>query len=346
MSAVEVVLPGIVGPEGLRMVERPVPQPAPHEVLVQVEASGVSFDDMLMRRGTCLDSRTFPMVPGRDLAGVVTGAGSAVDPQLLGRRVAAVVQGGAWASHVTLPAAAVAPVPDALDATTAVSLAYPGLLAWHMLHDLADVRPGRVVVVPGAPGWVGTTLVQLARQSGAEVIGVSSTRQLAETTGLDFIPVDHWTTDVTKRVREIAPDGVDAVFDNIGGPNLPESWDLLNETGVLLSYGHFATRDLPGDPVARHKSLVAELARWSAESPGRQASTVDLFAAGPLDSGWAVTVLSALLASAAEGSLRPYVAGRYPLAKAAAALRDFEVGGMVGRVVLVTEFDRDSSAAV
>jgi NADPH:quinone reductase-like Zn-dependent oxidoreductase len=73
---------------------------------------------------------------------------------------------------------------------------------------------------------------------------------------------------------------------------------------------------------------------------------VDLFTAGPLDSGWAVTVLSALLTSAAEGSLRPYVAGRYPLTEAAAALRDFEVGGMVGRVVLVTEFDRDSSAAV
>jgi NADPH:quinone reductase-like Zn-dependent oxidoreductase len=335
---VEIVLPHAVEPEGLLLREKPVPRPGPGEALVQVEASGMSFDDMLMRRGACLDRRAFPMVPGRDLVGVVTAAGDAVDPGIVGRRVAAVVPGGGWATHVTVAAGALATVPDGLGAVDAVALAYPGLLAWHMLHDLAAVRPGQVLAVPGAPGWVGTTLVQLAGHAGAQVIGVSSTRQLAETSGLDFIPVDHWVEDVSERVRQLAPDGVDAVFDTIGGPNLPESWEQLTAAGVLVSYGHFATRDVPGDPVERHAALVARFDGWAATSPGRRAVIADLFADGPPDPAWSRTVLGGLFEAAAGGRLRPFVAATHPLGEAAAALRAFEVGGLVGRVVLVNEF--------
>ncbi|MEV0560514.1 zinc-binding dehydrogenase [Dactylosporangium sp. NPDC050588] len=334
MPAVEIVLPGPVEPEGMLACRRPVPVPAPHEVLVEVEASGMSFDDMLMRRGTCLDRRAYPMVPGRDLAGVVTATGDAADPRLVGQRVAAVVPGGAWATHVTVDAGALTPVPEPLGAVDAVALAYPGLLARYMLHDVARVQPGQVVVVPGAPGWVGTTLVQLARQAGVRVIGVSSTRQLAETTDLDFEPVDHWTEDVSARVRQLAPGGVDAVFDSIGGPNLAESWDQLGAAGILVSYGHNFTRDATGDPADRQAALTAQFDAWAAASPGRRAATADLFAAGPPDPAWAGTVLSGLFGSAAEGRLRPYVAATFPLAEAPAALRVLETGGQVGRVVL------------
>ncbi|MEV4510354.1 zinc-binding dehydrogenase [Dactylosporangium sp. NPDC049525] len=337
VPAVEIVLPHAVEPEGLLLREKPIPRPGPHEALIRVEASGMSFDDMLMRRCTCLDRRVFPMVPGRDLVGVVTEAGAAADPGLVGRRVAAVVPGGGWATHVTVAAAALTAVPDGLGAVDAVALAYPGLLAWHMLHDLAGVRSGQVLAVPGAPGWVGTTLVQLAGHAGAQVIGVSSTRQLAGVTGLDFIPVDHWVEDVSERVRQLAPDGVDAVFDTIGGPTLPESWEQLNKAGILVSYGHFATRDVPGDPVERHAALVAQFDAWAATSTGRRAVVADLFAAGPPDPAWSRTVLSGLFEAATGGRLRPYVAATYPLGEAAAALREFEVGGMVGRVVLVND---------
>lgn len=336
MPALQIVLPHAAGPDGLIPRECPVPRPAPLEALVRVEASGVSFDDMLMRRGTCLDRRGYPMVPGRDLAGVVTAVGDGADPRLTGRRVAAVVPGGGWATHVTVPADALAPVPDGLGAAEAVALAYPGLLARHLLHDVAGVRPGQVVVVPGAPGWVGTTLVQLARHAGARVLGISSTRQLAATTDLDFEPVDHWVEDVGARVRQLAPGGADAVLDNIGGPNLLESWEQLSPTGILVSYGHNFTRDEPGDPVGRHAELLARFAAWTA-APGehRRAVTADLFAGGPPDPARARTVLSGLFDAAADGRLRPYVAATYPLREAAAALREFEAGGLVGRVVLV-----------
>ncbi|MFF5229898.1 zinc-binding dehydrogenase [Dactylosporangium sp. NPDC000521] len=334
MPAVEIVLPGPVEPEGMVVRRRPVPVPAPHEALIEVEASGMSFDDMLMRRGTCLDRRAYPMVPGRDLAGVVIATGDAADPRLIGRRVAAVVPGGAWATHVTVDAGALTSVPEPLGAVDAVALAYPGLLARYMLHDVARVQPGQVVVVPGAPGWVGTVLVQLARRAGARVIGVSSTRQLAETTELDFEPVDHWTEDVFARVRQLAPGGVDAVFDSIGGPNLAESWEQLGPTGILVSYGHNFTRDMTGDPAELQAALTAQLAAWTAASPGRRASAVDLFAAGRPDPAWTSTVLSGLFAAAAEGRLRPYVAATFPLTDAPAALRALETGGQVGRLVL------------
>ncbi|MET7424990.1 zinc-binding dehydrogenase [Dactylosporangium sp. NPDC005555] len=329
MPALEMVLPGPVEPEGLLAQRKPVPRPAPHEALVEVEAAGMSFDDMLMRRGACLDRRTYPMVPGRDLAGVVTAVGGAADPSLVGRRVAAVVPGGAWATHVTVAVDALTPVPGTLGPVEAVALAYPGVLASHLLHDVAGVRPGQVVVVPGAPGWAGTTLVQLALQAGARVIGISSTRQLAGTTDLDFAPVDHWTEDVTARVLQLAPGGADAVFDNIGGPNLADSWEQLNASGILVSYGNNATRDTVVDQAALRDRFGA----WTAASPGRRAVTAGLFADGPP----ANTVLSGLFAAAAEGRLRPYVAATHPLADAAAALREFEAGGQVGRVVLTVQ---------
>jgi NADPH:quinone reductase-like Zn-dependent oxidoreductase len=345
MHGIEVVLPAPVAPHQLVVRPRPIPVPGPGEVLLRVLATGVSFDDMMMRRGSCAGVPPFPVVPGRDVIGVVERAGEGAEPGPAGQRVAAVLPSGGWASHVVLPAAGLVPVPEPLGTVEAAALAYPGVLAWYMLHEVARVRAGQTIVVPGAPGWVGTTLVQLATAMGVRVIGVSSTRQLAETSGLEFAPVDHWTEDVSKRVAELAPDGVDAVFDTIGGPNLRESWDQLTGEGILVSYGSFATRDQPGDAAARHLELTAMFASWQQEQPGRRATVVDLFADGAPAPATVHTALSPVFAAAAEGRLRPFVASVHPLTDAATSLAAFEVGGLVGRPVLTVPLDRDSSAA-
>ncbi|MFF8995965.1 zinc-binding alcohol dehydrogenase family protein [Streptomyces sp. NPDC014983] len=312
-------------PSALRPVRRELEPPAAGEVTIGVEAAGVSFDDMLMRRGTCPGQVGPPLVPGRDVVGVVTAVGAdGTGADLVGRRVAAVVGAGGWADGVNAPLGSVVPVPEGLSPVAAAGIGYAGVLAWYMVHRQARVAAGQTVVVPGAPGWVGTVLVQLADLAGARVIGVSSTRQLAETTRLRFDPVDHWVEDVPSRVAQLAPDGVHAVFDPIGGPNLAKSGGLLREGGALISYGNWFTRD---EPAARHRADLAAL-------DGRVIA-VDLFHG--LRHEELAGMLAEVLAFAAAGRIEPYIAAARPLAEAGSALAEFEQGGLVGRVVLTTE---------
>ena len=118
---VEVVLPGKVEPEGLRIRRGAVPAPGPGQVVIRMEATGVSFAEQQMRRGKYFDQPPFPFVPGYDLVGTVAATGEGVAPALTGTRVAAMVKIGGWASHVVVDAADAVPVPDGVDAATLIA---------------------------------------------------------------------------------------------------------------------------------------------------------------------------------------------------------------------------------
>ena len=145
-------------------------------MLVRVEATGVSFAEQQMRRGKYYDQPPFPFVPGYDLVGTVQATGEGVDPARVGERVAAVVKTGAWATHVLVDAGAPVPVPDGVDPAEAETVVVNGITAWQMLHRIARVRRGQTIVVLGANGGVGSTLVQLAADAGITVIGTASAR--------------------------------------------------------------------------------------------------------------------------------------------------------------------------
>ena len=213
---------------------REVPAPGPGQVLVRVEATGVSFAEQQMRRGKYYDQPKFPFVPGYDLVG-----------RAEGQRVAALTKVGGWADHVVLDRADLVPVPDGVSAEAAETVVVNGLTAWRMLHRAAKVRRGQTIVVLGASGGVGSVLVQLARHAGIEVIGTSGPKQLEQVRALGATVIDHRNEDVHARVRELAPDGVAAVFDHVGGPGINASWGLLAKGGTLVSYGSASTRDLP-----------------------------------------------------------------------------------------------------
>lgn len=176
VERVEVVLPGKVEPEGLQFHRGPVPAPAAGQVVVAMEATGVSFAEQQMRRGRYYDQPPFPFVPGYDLVGTVLAVGEGVSAALLGKRVAALTKTGGWASHVALTAADVVEVPDGVSPVDAETAVVNGITAWQMLHRKARVRAGQTVLVHGANGGVGSILVQLALAAGAQVIGTASTR--------------------------------------------------------------------------------------------------------------------------------------------------------------------------
>ncbi|MFF4587929.1 medium chain dehydrogenase/reductase family protein [Streptomyces sp. NPDC001388] len=335
---VEVVLPGKVEPEGLLIRHGEVPAPGRGQVLVRMEATGVSFAEQQMRRGRYYDQPPFPFVPGYDLVGTVLATGEGVDPGLAGLRVAALVKVGGWASHVALDAADVVAVPEGVGAAEAETLVVNGVTAWQMLHRKARVRAGQTVVVHGANGGVGSVLVQLARAAGARVIGTASARHHAALREQGVTPVDYRAEDLAARIRALAPGGVDAVFDHVGGRGIVDSWRLLAPGGTLVSYGSASTRDAEGSKQAPVLKLLGRVWLWNALPNRRRACFFNVWAGRALSRNRFRARLRAdltqVFGALQRGEVTARIAARLPLARAADALRLAESGTVAGKVVL------------
>ncbi|MFE6925553.1 medium chain dehydrogenase/reductase family protein [Nocardia sp. NPDC057663] len=336
-TATEIVLPGRVEPDGLLVTRRDLPAPEAGQALVRVEASGVSFAEQQMRRGKYYDQPAFPFVPGYDLVGTVTAVGADVDPALIGTRVAALTKIGGWASHAVLDAADLVTVPASLDAAEAETFVVNGITAWQMLFRTAKVRAGQTVLVHGANGGVGSTLVQLARANGIHVIGTASARHADAVRALGATWVDY-RGDVPHQVRALAPEGVDAVFDHIGGPGIDDSFALLAPHGTLVSYGTAATKNDVGNSRLPVLKLLAQILLWNALPNKRSAHFFNLWAGKRNRNRFRARItedLGKVFDLAARGDLRAQVAARVPLAEAARAMELAESSTVVGKVVIV-----------
>ena len=333
----EIVLPGVVEADGLQLRTSPVPAPGAGQVVIRMEATGVSFAEQQMRRGRYYDQPPFPFVPGYDLVGTVAAVGAGVDPALLGQRVAALTKVGGWASHVTVDAADAVTVPAGLDPAAAETVVVNGITAWQMLHRKAQVKSGQTILVHGANGGVGSTLAQLGRLAGVRVIGTAAPRHHARLRDLGVLPVDYHG-DVAAAVREIAPRGVDAVFDHLGVRSLPVSWRLLAPGGTLVSYGSATTRDDTGNKQLPVLKILARVWAWNALPNGRHAYFYNIWAGRALGRdrfrARLRDDLTQVLQAMAEGHITAQIAARFPLASAADALRLAESGTVAGKVVL------------
>jgi len=333
----EIVLPGLVEPEGLQLQTSPVPAPGAGQVVIRMEATGVSFAEQQMRRGRYYDQPPFPFVPGYDLVGTVAAVGTGADPALLGQRVAALTKVGGWASHVVVDAAAAVPVPAGLDPAAAETVVVNGITAWQMLHRKARIRSGQTILVHGANGGVGSTLAQLGRLAGVRVIGTAAPRHHARLRDLGVLPVDYHG-DVAAAVRAIAPGGVDAVFDHLGGRSLTVSWGLLAPGGTLVSYGSATTRDDSGNKQLPVLKILARVFAWNALPNGRHAYFYNIWAGQALSKerfrARLRDDLTQVLRAMAEGHITAQIAAQFPLERAADALRLAESGTVAGKVVL------------
>jgi NADPH:quinone reductase-like Zn-dependent oxidoreductase len=338
--ATEIVLPGKVEASGLRVRTRELPAPAAGQVVLRMDATGVSFAEQQMRRGKYYDQPAFPFVPGYDVVGTVTAVGPDVDTGMVGRRYAAVTKVGGWASALLLDAADLVPVPDDVSAAAAETVVVNGITAWQMLHRTARVPAGGTIVVLGANGGVGSTLTQLARHAGITVLGTASPRHHDLVRELGATPVDYRDPQLYQRIRELAPDGVDAVFDHVGGTGLKDSWRLLRRGGTLVSYGTAATKDDEGNsrlPVLR--SFVRLLA-WHYLPNGRSAHFYNFWAGKRRLDTFRARLnedLTQVLALVAAGVLTPQVAAEFPLTDAGAALALAESRTVAGKVVIVPQ---------
>src|SRR5262245_2977477 len=248
MRHARVVVSHYGGPDALRVIEEERPEPRKGEVRVRVLAAGVAMPDIMARQGIHPETPRVPYTPGWDLVGEVDRLGDGVTGIEPGLIVAAMPIHGAYAEYVCLPQGDPVPVPPGLDASQAVSLILNYITAYQMLHRSARVKPGQRVLFHGASGGVGTALLQLGRLAGLEMYGTCSARGAAAVSALGGTPIDYRDRDVVKEIRRLTRDGVDAVFDPIGGSHLWHSREALRPGGRVVGYGN--TTSLRGEGLA------------------------------------------------------------------------------------------------
>src|SRR5947207_7904147 len=240
------------GPDELRVVEEECPEPKDGEVRVRVLAAGVSLPDIMARQGIHPETPRVPFTPGWDLVGVVDRLGSGVSGIKPGQIVAAMPIHGAYAEFVCLPQRELVPVPSGLDAAEAVSIVLNYITAYQMLQRSAKVRPGQRVLIHGAGGGVGTALLQLGRLAGLEMYGTCSSRGASAVSDLGGVPIDYQHQDFVKEIHRLTREGVDVVFDGIGGTHMWRSRQALRPGGKVVAYG--LTGSLRGGRLASGRS--------------------------------------------------------------------------------------------
>lgn len=333
MQVTEAIMPRRGDYTLMRLRTRELPPPGPSEAVVRVEAAGVAFTDLMIARGLYPPGRRFPIVPGCDLVGVVTQAGPGVPGALVGRRVCALLTGGAWADHVTLPAAALAPVPRSLDPARAVAVVLNGLTAWQLVHRAANVRAGQAVLVAGASGGVGRLAVQFARLAGADVVGTASPQHHDRVRALGAEPLDYRDPALAARLRDLAPEGFDVVLDQTGGPLTRVLYSTLRRGGVLVSSG--------GAADARQSffaSVTRQLVRVTSLKLRPDGRRVRFFGLRDRPGPARTAVhgdLATIFALLQDGRIDPCLGSRHPLAEAGQALTSVSAGRAPGKMVLV-----------
>lgn len=209
-------------PSTLELSDAPMPKASPGTVVIRVERASVNPVDWKVMAGGLnpLIDAVFPVIPGWDVAGVVEQLGPDVREFSVGDRVASygredVIHGGTFAEYVALPAPSVAAIPDGVDIDSAAGLPLAGLTALRCLETL-ELTADDTLLIHAASGGVGFAAAQLARETGARVIGTASARnhEKLETIGVEAVT---YGEGLVERVRELAPDGVSAVSDFVGG---------------------------------------------------------------------------------------------------------------------------------
>jgi len=343
MRQKRVVVTHYGGPEAITVIEEDRPTPRSGEVRVRVSAAGVSLPDVLAREGVHPETPVVPYTPGWDLVGTVDQVGEGVTGFELHQTVAAMPIHGCYAQYVCVPQRKLVLVPAGLDPAEAVAVILNYITAYQMLHRSVKAQAGQRMLVHGAAGGVGTAMLQLAKLAGVQMYGTCSAQGAAVVRELGGIPIDYKAANFVDEIRRLTGDGVDAVFDGIGGDNLWRSRSALRQGGRVVVYG-FQSKIRGGRMVSRSEGRhpireSAELGwlvvrNWF--KPGRKGmvpySIQWLMRFKP---AWFHQDLLTLLNLLKQGQIRPLIAWRLPLEEARRAHEMLGEGGVLGKIVLV-----------
>jgi NADPH:quinone reductase-like Zn-dependent oxidoreductase len=346
MTSVQITRFG--GPNVLRAVESPSPPLTPDGVRIAVRASGVSFADVQMRMGLYPEAPRLPFVPGYEVAGVVTEVGPRAGSFRPGDRVIGVPRFGGYATEIVLPESQVRATPAHLDDAEAAAIPVSFLTAWFALVDMARVRSGDRVLVPGAAGGVGMAAVQIAVREGASVVGLVGSpakREAVLSLGArEVFTYEEWAGRAGPGRRDgrtrTATREFDVIVDPRGGAALRDSIGRLAEAGRVVSYG---VSDMVRGPRRSITRTLATLLRTPLLNPiGLGMRNQGVFGMNVLrlfdtESGMriAARAMDGVLEVFQQRGFRVIVGGKWPLAQAGNAHAFLQGRTGVGKVVLV-----------
>jgi NADPH2:quinone reductase len=321
MKAIQVSRTG--GPEVLKLVDLPIPEPKPNEAVIQIKAAGVNFVDVYFREGRY--PAPLPFVNGQEAAGVAIATGAEVTTFKVGDRVAYTGALGSYAEYAAVPADRLVKIPDELDFTQAAAAMLQGMTAHYLCHSTYPVKRGETALVHAAAGGVGLLLVQMCKLIGARVIGTTGSEEkakLAREAGADEVIIYSAQDFETETKRLTEDKGVHVVYDGVGKDTFAKGLNVLRPRGFMVIFGGASGAVPPFDllELTKHGSLYVT-------RPSLQhyiASREEL----EQRSGKVLQMITA-------GDLKIRIHKTYPLAEAETAHRDLEGRKTTGKLLLI-----------
>ncbi len=323
MRAVEISSPG--GPEVLTLVDRPVPVPAPGEILIRIVAAGVNRPDALQRAGAYAPPPTASDLPGLEGAGFVAAIGAGVSRWQVGDPVCALLPGGGYAEFCVTNQDHALPIPDGMDMIRAAALCETYFTVWSNVFMRARLQAGEIFLVHGGSSGIGTTAIQLARAFGARVFttaGTAEKRVFCRDLGAE-IAMNYTRDDFVKIVRDATGGaGVDVILDMVGGAYIPRNIKALSLGGrlVMIAFlgGAMANVNF-AQIMARRLTITGSTLRPQSDLAKAQ------IAAELYDRVWPLLGV---------GTLIPVIDSTFTLAAAAKAHERLESSAHIGKIVL------------
>jgi NADPH2:quinone reductase len=321
MKAIQVSQVG--GPEVLKLVNLPTPDPKPNEALVQIKATGVNFIDVYFREGRY--PAPLPFINGQEAAGVVVAVGSDVRTLRLGDRVAYTNVLGSYAEYAAVPADRLVKIPGELDFNQAAAAMLQGMTAHYLSHSTYPIKSGNTVLIHAAAGGVGLLLVQMAKNLGARVIGTAGSEekaQRARDAGADEVIV-YTKQDFEPETRRLTEgQGVHVVYDGVGKDTFEKDLTVLRPRGYLVLFGGASGPVPPFDlmQLTKHGSLFVtrpSLQHYVATREELEQRSHDV------------------LQMIVRGDLKLRIHKTYPLEQAQQAHRDLEGRKTTGKLLLI-----------
>ena len=337
------------GTEVLEVRETPDPSPAPNEVRVRVQSSGLNFAEVIARRGLYPAAPQPPCVLGYEISGLVDEVGTGVRNFTAGDRVVALTPFGGHADTLCVAEPRVLKLPAGVSFDTAAAIPVNYLTALHMVEQVADIRAGDTVLLHAAAGGVGLAILNLCRMiGGVRVIGTASGAKHAMLRQHGcYIPIDYRTQNYSEEVmRHTGGAGVDVVFDPLGGADWKRGYKLLKPAGRLVAYG-FSNLQTGRRPTLLR--ILGQLASMPWYTPLKLMQDNRMIAGVSLAEMWGEPLMDDLrriIRLCDEGEIVPAIDARFPFSKVAQAHQRLEQRKNVGKVLLIpdlwTEREQDS----
>jgi NADPH:quinone reductase len=288
----------------------------------------VGSTDLIILAGNYRYAPKIPFVPGYEAAGVVDAIGAGVNGFEVGQRVAALTVYGAFAECLVRGAEHFLPIPAGVSDRDAAAVILNYVTAWQMIHRVARARPGQTALVTGAAGGVGTAALQLLRLAGVKTYGAASAPKHGTLRSLGATPIDYRAAPIDRLTRSLEPQGVDYVFDAIGGANIGPCIGALRRGGTLVGFGFMAA---PG--------MLSQLAMFTnlfvgARLRGRVGKFYGITMLYRKDPKPLREDLFKIFALLAEKKIDPLISRTFPLLGARQALELLAKGSVEGKIVL------------